>query len=293
MNYRHAFHAGNFADVVKHAVLARILTHLALKDAPIRVLDTHAGCGLYDLASDEALRTGEARAGVMRVAGADLSGPLADFLAPWRAVLQAENGGDALLVYPGSPVFARRLARPQDRLIFNELNPLEADQLAAVVRGDRRVRVTRRDGFEAVRAEWPPPERRGLVVIDPPFEVAGEFDRLARAMTDAARRFATGIVLLWYPIKDPAQVARFHDAVAASGLARILRIEHWTRRTGGEGPLAGAGMLVLNPPWTLAAETEAVLPELVARLGEGPEAGGRVDWLVAEKLAGSPARPAT
>lgn len=282
MNYRHAYHAGNFADVLKHAVLARILAHLARKDTSFRVLDTHAGTGLYDLASDEALRTGEWRGGVGRLQGARLSPALADFLAPWRRALEAVNGGPDLLLYPGSPAIAAALARPHDRLVLNELHPLDADQLAAEFAGDRRVRVTRDDGWTALRANLPPPERRGVTVVDPPFEEPGEFDRLLRALADADRRFRTGTLLAWYPIKHPAEVAAFHAAVAAAGIARILRIDQWIRTPGGEGPLAGAGMLVVNPPWTLADETAGVMAELAGLLAAGDGAGGTVTWLAGE-----------
>jgi 23S rRNA (adenine2030-N6)-methyltransferase len=283
MNYRHAYHAGNFADVVKHAVLARIVDRLAQKDAAFRVIDSHAGVGLYDLASDEALKTREAAGGVGRLIGAKLSPALADFLEPWRRALRTVNGGDDLLVYPGSPAVATALGRLQDRFVFNELHPQDADQLEAQFASDRRVRVLREDGWTVVKSQLPPLERRGLLVVDPPFEEAGEFDRLARALRDAHRRFATGTQLLWYPLKDMRAVAGFHDAVAAGEVPKILRIDHWIRRPGGDGPLAGAGMLVVNPPYRLAEDAAAVLPELAGLLADGPGAGCRVDWLVPER----------
>ncbi|WP_181706757.1 23S rRNA (adenine(2030)-N(6))-methyltransferase RlmJ [Chthonobacter rhizosphaerae] len=282
MNYRHAFHAGNFADVLKHAVLARVLVHLSKKDAAFRVIDTHAGVGLYDLASDEALRTGEWRGGIGRVMRASLGPALADFLEPLRTVLRAVNGGDDLLVYPGSPTVAATLGRRQDRFVFNELHPQDADELAARFAADRRVKVTRQDGYTAARSLLPPHERRGLTVIDPPFEEAGEFDRMLQALKDADRRFATGTIIAWYPLKHLDAVQRFHADVAESGLTKVLRLDQWVRRPGGIGPLAGAGLLVVNPPWTLKAEAEAALPDLTERLADGPGAGFRADWLVPE-----------
>jgi 23S rRNA (adenine2030-N6)-methyltransferase len=276
MNYRHAFHAGNFADVLKHALLARVLAYLGRKDAGYRVIDTHAGIGLYDLAADEALRTGEWRGGVGRIRAARLSPPLADWLAPWRAALRAVNGGDDLLLYPGSPAIATALGRLQDRFHFNELHPQDAATLAALYAGDRRVRVGSEDGYVTVRAQLPPRERRGLVVIDPPFEEAGEFDRLARAVVDARKRFATGCLLIWYPIKDVAAVDAFLAEAAGAGYPRLVAIEQWVRAPGGEGPLSGAGVLIANPPFTLADETEAILPELTGLLAEDAGAGGRV-----------------
>jgi len=276
MNYRHAFHAGNFADVLKHALLARVLAYLGRKDAGYRVIDTHAGIGLYDLAADEALRTGEWRGGVGRIRAARLSPALAVWLAPWQAALRAVNGGDDLLLYPGSPAIATALGRLQDRFHFNELHPQDAATLAALYAGDRRVRVGSEDGYVTVRAQLPPRERRGLVVIDPPFEEAGEFDRLARAVLDARKRFATGCLLIWYPIKDVAVVGAFLAEAAGAGYPRLVAIEQWVRAPGGEGPLAGAGVLIANPPFTLADETEAILPELTGLLAEDAGAGGRV-----------------
>jgi 23S rRNA (adenine2030-N6)-methyltransferase len=276
MNYRHAFHAGNFADVLKHALLARVLAYLGRKDAGYRVIDTHAGIGLYDLAADEALRTGEWRGGVGRIRAARLSPTLADWLAPWQAALRAVNGGDDLMLYPGSPAIATALGRLQDRFHFNELHPQDAATLAALYAGDRRVRVGSEDGYVTVRAQLPPRERRGLVVIDPPFEEAGEFDRLARAVVDARKRFATGCLLIWYPIKDVAAVDAFLAEAAGAGYPRLVAIEQWVRAPGGEGPLAGAGVLIANPPFTLADEIEAILPELTGLLAEDAGAGGRV-----------------
>lgn len=276
MNYRHAFHAGNFADVLKHALLARVLAYLGRKDAGYRVIDTHAGIGLYDLAADEALRTGEWRGGVGRIRAARLSPALADWLAPWQAALRAVNGGDDLMLYPGSPAIATAIGRLQDRFHFNELHPQDAATLAALYADDRRVRVGSEDGYVTVRAQLPPRERRGVVVIDPPFEEAGEFDRLARAVLDARKRFATGCLLIWYPIKDVAAVDAFLVEAAGAGYPRLVAIEQWVRAPGGEGPLAGAGVLIANPPFTLADETEAILPELTGLLAEDAGAGGRV-----------------
>lgn len=283
MNYRHAFHAGNFADVLKHAVLARILAHLSRKEAPWRLLDTHAGTGLYDLASDEALRTGEWQGGIGRLVSAIRLDPaLATFLAPYLAAVEAVNGGGALLVYPGSPMIAAALARPQDRIVLCELHPADGAEAGIRFGSDRRIRVLREDGWIAVRSQLPPPERRGLVLVDPPFEEPGEFDRLGRAFSDAAKRFSTGIVIGWYPIKSVAAVDTFHAVLAASGLTKLLRIELWTRTPGGEGPLAGTGLIVMNPPFRLYEDCRDALAPLCERLADGPGAGHRIDWLVPE-----------
>ncbi|ODN71466.1 23S rRNA (adenine(2030)-N(6))-methyltransferase RlmJ [Methylobrevis pamukkalensis] len=283
MNYRHAFHAGNFADVLKHALLARILRRLGVKDGAFRVVDTHAGIGRYDLAGDEAGRTGEWTGGVGRIVGADLPPVLADFLAPWLEVVAELNPEGGLRHYPGSPLIAARLKRRQDTLFANELHPEDAEHLQAALAGERRCRVMSLDGWMAVRSLLPPPERRGLLIVDPPFEQAGEFERLAETMVEAHRRFATGVQMVWYPLKDAGAVRRFHAAVAASGLTRILRVEQWVRRTGTAGPLAGAGLLLVNPPWQLDEEIAAALPALTALLANGEGAGERVDWLVGEE----------
>jgi 23S rRNA (adenine2030-N6)-methyltransferase len=289
MNYRHAYHAGNFADVLKHAVLARTIDHLARKEAPFRVLDTHAGTGLYDLSSDEARKTGEWRGGIGRIRAAPPTPALAALLDPWLRVVRAVNGGDDLLVYPGSPMVAAVLARPQDRLVFCELHPHDGDELAARFSPDRRVSIAREDGWIAVRSRLPPPERRGVTIVDPPFEAAGEFRRLVKALRDAGRRFATGTLIAWYPLKDPAAVDAFHREARESGLARLLVAEQWIRRPTAEGPLVGAGVLVHNPPHRLAEDLAAAMPDLVERLAAGPGAGGRVDWLVPEAVP--PVRP--
>jgi 23S rRNA (adenine2030-N6)-methyltransferase len=287
MNYRHAFHAGNFADVVKHAVLARILVHLSAKEAPWRMIDTHAGVGLYDLAADEALRTGEWRGGIGRILAEPLPAVLEDLLESYLRAVRAANGGGDVLLYPGSPGVATALGRLQDRFVFNELHPEDADTLAAVFAGDRRVRIGREDGYVAVKSQLPPPERRGVTLIDPPFETAGEFDRLARAFVEAARRFATGVVVAWYPLKALESVGKFHADLRRSGLARLLVIEQWTRRPGSDGPLAGAGLVVMNPPYRLAESFAEAMPALADRLAEGPGAGGRVDWLAGERTGGA------
>jgi 23S rRNA (adenine2030-N6)-methyltransferase len=288
MNYRHAFHAGNFADVLKHAVLAQILDHLNAKPAPYRVVDSHAGIGSYDLSADAATRTGEWRNGIARVLGATLEPELQAFLAPYLAVVERANTPGSLQAYPGSPMIVAEMLRAGDRLFANELHPEDGAELAALFARDRRVKVTGEDGYSSLRSLLPPPERRGLAVIDPPFEALDEFARLAGAVADAHRRFATGIVVAWYPMKDLGAVARFHAAVEAAGVERVLRVESWVRTPGGTGPLAGAGLLVVNPPWRLADMAGAAMPALAARLSDGNGAGGRVDWLVPERTKALP-----
>lgn len=277
MNYRHSYHAGNFADVLKHAVMALVIDHLKRKDTPFRVLDTHAGRGLYDLGSPEAAKTGEAANGIVRLL-AEPDPPAA--LAPYLDAVTGLNGGGEVRRYPGSPWLARRLMRPADRLVAAELHPEDAAALAAQFRRDRQVAVHRADGYRSVKAFLPPPERRGLTLIDPPFEEPGEFERLADALIQARRRFATGIVVAWYPIKDPAPVARFHQEIQGMGDNATAVIELLVRAPMDRLRLNGCGLVVVNPPWQLAETVAELLPFLSRVLAQEAGAGGHVDWLV-------------
>ncbi|GAB4066072.1 23S rRNA (adenine(2030)-N(6))-methyltransferase RlmJ [Ancylobacter sonchi] len=287
MNYRHAFHAGNFADVVKHVVLARILAYLGQKDAAFRVLDTHAGAGLYDLAGDEAQRTGEWQNGVGAVLRARFRPEVEALLAPWRQIIADLNPGldadpAALRHYPGSPLVALALSRPQDRLLFCETEPGVRAALDDVVR-DHRAKVLPTDGWQALAAYLPPKERRGLVLVDPPFEEAGEFQRLAATLAEAHKRWATGIYALWYPIKDVRAVDAFQREIARAGIPKTLRIEFDTRAVRQAGVLSGCGLIVVNPPFTLADEIRAVLAALAPVMASDGVGRARVGWLIPER----------
>jgi 23S rRNA (adenine2030-N6)-methyltransferase len=280
MNYRHAFHAGNFADVVKHAVLARALVHLRGKPAAFRVIDTHAGAGLYDLAGAEASRSLEWRAGIERLLSTSMSANARALLAPYLDVVTGLNKAGTLRTYPGSPAIARAFLRSQDRLIACELEPKAAAALARNLAGDRRIKTIAIDGWTALNAYVPPPERRGLVLVDPPFEVADDFTRLARAIEGATRKWAGGTFLLWHPIKsrqDPDTLAR---RLARAGIPKVLRAELRIAPPRDDGPLAGCALIVVNPPWTLAGELATLLPELATTLSE--TGSHRLDWLAGE-----------
>src|SRR6185437_10460875 len=243
MNYRHAFHAGNIADVLKHAVLARILVHLGEKAAAFRVIDTHAGTGRYDLAAAQAARTGEWRDGIGRLWAAELPDDIRGLLAPYLAAVASANGGGALRHYPGSPLIALSLMRPQDRLVACELEPGAAAALAANLRRDARARAVAIDGWSALNAYVPPQERRGVILIDPPYEDKQEFARLADAMVAAGRKWATGTYLVWYPIKDRAGPDRLaavlrRAATAKSG-HKVIRAELEWALSEARGGLAG------------------------------------------------------
>jgi 23S rRNA (adenine2030-N6)-methyltransferase len=273
MNYRHAFHAGNFADVMKHATLALVIQHLKQKPAPFRVIDTHAGAGRYDLTGDQASRTGEWREGIGRLMGASAApvpGDVAHLLAPYFGALSDMNPDGELRFYPGSPCLAAALMRPVDRLIANELHPQDRLELEQTLSRDRRTKVMGIDGWQALRALLPPRERRGVVLIDPPFEETGEFDRLRRGLEDAVARFATGIFLLWLPLKDVAAVHTFRNRLAAAGYDKWLWAELVVASDSQR--LAGSGLLVLNPPYRLDEQLEVLLPFLAERLSRGPGA---------------------
>ncbi|MBV9567932.1 MAG: 23S rRNA (adenine(2030)-N(6))-methyltransferase RlmJ [Hyphomicrobiales bacterium] len=270
MNYRHVFHAGNFADVVKHAVLARILVHLAQKPQPFRVIDIHGGSGLYDLTGALANRTGEWRNGIGKLLGATLPPATRDLLAPYLDAVLARGSGGAVKFYPGSPLLALALMRPQDRLIACELEPHAATALARNLKADRRAKVIEQDGWLGLRAHLPPVERRGVVLIDPPFEAEDEFARLAKGIEDAHAKWPTGIYLVWYPVKD-ASAAGLARRLARAGIPKILRAEFRLAPPTGEA-LTACGLLVINPPWRLEGELKVILPALAEALGaQGPK----------------------
>jgi 23S rRNA (adenine2030-N6)-methyltransferase len=297
MNYRHAYHAGNFADVLKHAVLALAIEYLKRKEAPFRVIDTHAGAGRYVLTSIEASKTGEWQGGIGRLLGPDaqpLPQGVAQHLHPYLEAVRRENAGAALGVYPGSPVIALRLMRVQDTLIANERHPEEWASLKAAIGADRRVKLMALDGWVALKSLLPPKERRGIVLIDPPFEETGELERMLEGLAQGLQRFATGIYLAWYPIKDLEPIARFHAGLAGLGAPKLLRIELMIERPSHPERLNGCGLIVANPPYTLEGELAAILPVLSRRLAAGSQgAGYRLDWIdSAAPGPGRPARPA-
>jgi 23S rRNA (adenine2030-N6)-methyltransferase len=279
MNYRHAYHAGNFADVIKHAVLARIVEYLKQKDKAFRVIDTHAGIGLYDLSAQEAQRTGEWRNGIGRVLEAKIEPKTANLLKPFLDAVHAVNLEGSLQFYPGSPLIVRRLLRKQDRLSAIELHPNDVETLKQRFAGDFQTRVLGLDGWLALGAHLPPKEKRGLVLIDPPFEKEGEFDRLLDGLIKAHRRWPGGIYVLWYPVKDRSAANRFRSGLAATGIPKIFDIRFDVRPPSPEPRLDGTGMIVVNPPFRLEAELRMMLPALKAILEESPQAKWAVEWL--------------
>jgi 23S rRNA (adenine2030-N6)-methyltransferase len=282
MNYRHAFHAGNFADVVKHAVLTRLLVHLCGKPAAYRVIDTHAGAGLYDLAGPEAARSGEWRNGIERLLGAGRGETLRALLDPYLDAVAVHNPTGRLTRYPGSPALVRAFLRAQDRLVACELEPNAAASLKRNFAKDRCVKVLAIDGWTALNAHVPPKERRGLVLIDPPFESSGDFARLAHGLEAAHHKWANGIYLMWYPIKardEPDALAR---RLRRSGIGKILRAEVSIAARPDPSRLTGCGLMVVNPPWTLESELQAALPELAAVLAGAERGSSRIERISGE-----------
>jgi len=274
MNYRHAFHAGGFADVIKHIVLVRILVYLQEKPAAFRVIDTHAGAGRYDLESEQARRGGAWLTGIARIMQSRFSETTLPLVKPYLDIVRAFNPHPALTAYPGSPLIARALLRPQDRLTACEVEPNARKDLIDALRRDAQARVVDLDGWMALSAFLPPNERRGLVLIDPPFEAKDEFERMADGFTEAFVKWPTGVYLLWYPAKSRRATDGLAQRVGeiagtTAGGGKCLRLEFSVAPQTAGAALASAGVLVVNPPWTLADELKAILPELEKPLGQG------------------------
>jgi 23S rRNA (adenine2030-N6)-methyltransferase len=266
MNYRHAFHAGNFADVAKHLALISVLLHMRKKDAPFAVVDTHAGRGVYDLTTGEAARTGEAEGGIARLAGLQ-GGPSA--LSTYLDLTRARDA------YPGSPLIAAKLLRPQDRLVAVEKHPEDAAALAATLRPFRKARAEAADGYSRLIALLPPPERRAAILIDPPYEADGEFSEAAGTVAGAIRRFATGIYLVWFPVKSLAGANGFCGEVLAAGARKVLRLDV-TLGARSEERLTTAGLLIVNPPFGFETEMREALALVLPRLDD---ARANFTWL--------------
>jgi 23S rRNA (adenine2030-N6)-methyltransferase len=280
MNYRHAYHAGNHADVLKHVLLLALVDALARKDAPFFVLDTHAGRGRYDLASEEAGKTGEAAGGITPLlAWARNARPLPVAIARYRDALRGEGEDDGRRHYPGSPLLVARALRPDDRLAACELQPDEVAALKSLLGDDPRVGVHARDGYGAMKALLPPKEKRGLVLIDPPYEAQGaEFDAVLAALRDAMARWPGGVYAVWYPIKQRRTLIPFLRKAAALPAKQAIVAELMVRADDSPLRMNGSGMLILNPPWKLDTEIAAALPALARALGEAG-ASHRLEWI--------------
>ncbi|MDH0893699.1 MULTISPECIES: 23S rRNA (adenine(2030)-N(6))-methyltransferase RlmJ [unclassified Pseudomonas] len=278
MNYRHAFHAGNHADVLKHLVISRIIALLSRKEAPFAYLDSHAGVGLYDLQGDQASRTGEWLEGIGRLWQApDLPEAAADYFG----VLRDLNPDGRLRYYPGSPELARQLTREQDRVLLNEKHPEDGQLLKDNMKGDRRVAVHLGEGWHVPRALLPVAEKRALLLIDPPFEKADELERCVAALDEAIGRMRQTVVAIWYPIKDERQLRRFYQGLEKSSAPKLLRAELFVHAPDDAGRLAGSGLAIANAPWGLEDELKQLLPWLAGKLAQS-QGDWRLDWLIAD-----------
>lgn len=275
LSYRHAFHAGNFADVLKHTVMTSLAQSLTRKDKPFFYLDTHAGVGSYDLASAAAEKTGEWQQGIGRLwSRPDVPAGVQSYLD----VVRALNAGDELRRYPGSPRVVRHFFRPQDRMWLCELHPRDVETLRAEFAEDRQVKIAFEDGFQSVKAQLPPKERRGLVLFDPSYEIKTDFRTVVDVMQQGYRRFATGIYVIWYPVLQRRVVDKLWTDVARSGVEHALAVEQCVAPDGAEG-MTGSGMIVVNPPWQFYEQMSAVLPWLTACLAQIGSGTHRLEWL--------------
>lgn len=274
MNYRHSFHAGNSADVVKHSLLIALVRSLQLKQSALTLIDTHAGCGLYDLDGEEAHRTGEASQGVLR-AFADTNPLLNDY----RAAVQAVNVGIEPQLYPGSPQILAQLLRPQDSLILNEKHPQDACTLRGVMRGTSAA-VHERDAYELWLALLPPRTPRGVVVVDPPYEQTDERARITAALAAAMRKWAHGVTVIWYPLKERATHGQWKHQLSKLGIPKLLVVEHWLYDADQPGSYNGAGLFIVNPPYAFTQQLPPLLEALRAALApEGHRGEMTAEWL--------------
>lgn len=272
MNYRHAYHAGNFADVHKHVALVAVLLHLRKKETPFVVIDTHAGSGLYDLTGGEAGKTAEAEEGIAKLAGLSSEAPA---LATYLDIVRSFGVGR----YPGSPLIAASLLRPQDRLLAIEKHPTEFALLRKSLAPFARAKALEADAYERLPALLPPPERRGLVLIDPPYESPEECEDVVSAFKSAIRRFATGIYLIWHPLKAAARFDALAGEIAAAGGVRLLSLILDTGVRAAPERLSASGLLVVNPPYEFDTQMRAVSAELLSQLRQGPQARACVEWI--------------
>ncbi|MGL4269306.1 MAG: 23S rRNA (adenine(2030)-N(6))-methyltransferase RlmJ [Plesiomonas sp.] len=279
LSYRHSFHAGNHADVLKHTVQALIIDALKQKEKPFVYLDTHSGAGRYYLKSDHAEKTGEYLEGIGRIWQRD---DIPELLLPYLAAVKAVNRGPQLYHYPGSPLIAQHLLRDQDRLLLTELHPTDFPLLRHEFREDPRATTKRADGYQQLKAQLPPKERRGLILIDPPYELKDDYQQVVTAISEGYKRFATGTYAIWYPVVLRQTIKRMLRDLEATGIRRILQIELGVRPDSDQRGMTASGMIVINPPWKLEGQMQALLPWLTDVMV--PEGTGHhsVTWVVPE-----------
>ena len=280
LSYRHSFHAGNHADVLKHIVLMLILENLKLKDKGFYYLDTHAGVGRYQLSSDEAGKTGEYKEGIGRLwERTDLPEEISRYV---DLIKHLNFGAKTLRYYAGSPLIAAQLLRPQDRALLTELHPRDFPLLRNNFKEFKNISVKCDNGFQQLKATLPPKERRGLVLIDPPYELKEDYDLVVKAAEEGYKRFATGTYAIWYPVVLRQQTKRIFKGLQASGIRKILKIELAVRPDSDQRGMTASGMAVINPPWTLENQMKAMLPYLVKTLVPEGTGSWTVEWITPE-----------
>lgn len=280
LSYRHGFHAGNFADVLKHTVLIHMLEYMTQKDKPLRIIDTHAGAGVYKLNGPQAQKNREFDNGIGQL-WASTQTPAA--ITRLLELVRSINDGGQLQLYPGSPLIAQTLMRPIDRLFLHELHPADFQFLRDCMRNDKRIRVEHEDGFSGLQALLPPPDRRALVLLDPSYEVKNDYQHLVKQIVQAHKRFATGTYAIWYPVVLRQRIDEMELALKKSGIKNIQLMEFGLHADNPEHGMTSSGMIVINPPWTLWSAMEETLPWLVNNLSENNSGFYRLEQLVAEK----------
>ena len=278
LSYRHGFHAGNFADVLKHSLITLVINALKQKEKPFVYIDTHAGAGKYSFKSEFAQKTGEYQQGIARIWGqTQVPAEIKDYLAAVRA----ENTGRQLIRYPGSPQLVRRLIRDQDRLQLSELHGSDFESLQQLFAGDKHVNVAQEDGLERLSKKLPPIQKRGFIFLDPSYEVKSDYHKVVEALQTAHRHFATGIYGLWYPVIERQMTERMLQQLQQTGIPKQLRIEHCVAADGSQRGMTGSGMILINPPWTLSNQVAVLLPWLNQMLTEG-QGHWKLEWLAPE-----------
>lgn len=280
LSYRHGFHAGNFADVFKHITLVLLLEHLKRKDKPFVYIDTHAGAGRYDLHGEMAHKTREAESGILKLWAAPE--PPATVTTYLDAVRTLNTGDGKPRWYPGSPRIARALLRPQDRLLLAEMHPADAPLLQQEFRNDAQVQVLREDGYHLLKSKLPPHERRGMVLIDPAYELHDEPARIVQGIVDASRRWATGMYAIWYPIMSKVPARKLHEGLAATGLRKILIAEFCLFPRDNPLGMNGSGLILINPPWKFDTELAGLMSWLQDHLDTSGQGESTLRWLVPE-----------
>ncbi|EGT4275220.1 23S rRNA (adenine(2030)-N(6))-methyltransferase RlmJ [Cronobacter sakazakii] len=279
LSYRHSFHAGNHADVLKHTVQSLIIESLKEKEKPFLYLDTHAGAGRYLLSGEHAERTGEYLEGIARIWQRD---DLPAELAPYISAVSHFNRSGQLRYYPGSPLIARQLLRPQDSLQLTELHPSDFPLLRGEFQKDERARVERADGYQQLKSKLPPASRRGLILIDPPYEIKTDYQAVVQGISEGYKRFATGVYALWYPVVLRNQIKRMMNDLEATGIRRILQIELAIRPDSDQRGMTASGMIVINPPWKLEQQMATLLPWLHKALVPAGTGHTTLKWVVPE-----------